>query len=155
MRTFQRAGAAAALLLVLGVAAFSYHGTPGHRARSEPAAHRTASTAFLSPGHPMVATAGQHRMASILRQHGSVIHSLNWSGYAVARTGASFRNVRAVYFVPYVDCAGSPNSYSSHWAGLDGLNSASVEQVGVATGCAGAAAQCYAWYEMYPKAVSE
>ena len=155
MRTFQRAcTAAAALLLVLGVTAFSYHRAPGDRAPSRPAAHLAASTAIPRPGHPIVAAPGQHGMADILRHHSSVIHSLNWSGYAVGRPLASFRNVRAAYFVPYVDCAGTPNSYSSHWVGLDGLGSASVEQVGVAAGCAGTAAQYYAWYEMYPKAVS-
>jgi hypothetical protein len=56
-------------------------------------------------------------MAGILRHHTPVLHSLNWSGCAVARTGASFRHVRAAYFVPYAGYGGSPNSYSSHWAG--------------------------------------
>ena len=57
----------------------------------------------------MVVAAGQHRMTGILRHHSPVSHSLNWNGYAVARTGTSFRNVRAVHFVPYPGCAGSPN----------------------------------------------
>jgi hypothetical protein len=67
--------------------------------------------------HAGATAAGQHGMAGILRHHTPVLHSLNWSGCAVARTGASFRHVRAAYFVPYAGYGGSPNSYSSHWAG--------------------------------------
>jgi len=155
MRMIRRAVAAVgALLLGLGVAAFSYHGAPGHQPPSRPATHRAARTGTIRPGHPMVA-AGQRRIAGVLRHHGSVIHSLNWSGYAVSRVSAAFRNVRAEFFVPYVDCAGTPNAYSSHWVGLDGLSSPTVEQIGVAAGCAGSAAQYYAWFETYPKAVSK
>jgi hypothetical protein len=48
----------------------------------------------------MVVAAGQQRIVGIPRHHSPVIHSLNWSGYAVARAAALSCNVRAVYFVP-------------------------------------------------------
>jgi hypothetical protein len=38
--------------------------------------------------------------------------------------------------------------------GLDGLGSATVEQVGIEADCAGSTPRYYAWYEMYPKPVS-
>jgi hypothetical protein len=38
--------------------------------------------------------------------------------------------------------------------GLDGLGSASVEQVGIEADCSGTTAQYYGWYEMYPRPVS-
>ncbi len=60
----------------------------------------------------------------------------------------------AAFFVPYLDCSATPDSYSSHWVGLDGLGSASVEQVGIEADCSGSTGQYYAWYEMYPRPVS-
>jgi hypothetical protein len=38
--------------------------------------------------------------------------------------------------------------------GLDGLGSATVEQVGIEADCAGSTPRYYAWYEMYPKPVA-
>jgi hypothetical protein len=102
----------------------------------------------------MVAAAGHTGATFISGPTTSTIHSLNWAGYAVSRAGAAFRNVQAAFFVPYVDCSRTPNSYSAHWLGLDGLGSSTVEQLGVAAGCVGSVPQYYAWYEMYPKAVS-
>ncbi len=65
-----------------------------------------------------------------------------------------FRYVSAAFAVPYLDCAAATTSYSSHWVGLDGLGSASVEQVGIEADCAGSTPRYYAWYEIYPKPVS-
>src|SRR6266545_2560944 len=141
MRKLHRAGAAAAVVtLVLTVSAFTLAGTPG--------------TAAVSPGGPMVTAPGHPRPAGASRPGRTVIHSLNWAGYAANRAGISFRHVSAAFLVPYLDCAAAPTSYSSHWVGLDGLGSASVEQVGIEADCSGSAAQYYAWYEMYPKPVS-
>ena len=67
-----------------------------------------------------------------------------------ARSGTAFRYVQATFFVPYLDCATTTNAFSSHWVGLDGLNSQTVEQLGVEAGCVGSSPQYYAWYEMYP-----
>jgi hypothetical protein len=99
-------------------------------------------------------TVGHTRTAIPARPGHRVIHSLNWAGYAGNRAGTTFRHVSAAFQVPYLDCAAASTSYSSHWAGLDGLGSASVEQVGVEADCSGSTPRYYAWYEMYPKPVS-
>jgi hypothetical protein len=141
MRKLHRAGAAIAVVsLVLTVSAFTQGGTPGAEA--------------LSPGGPMVTAPGHSQPASTSRPGHTVIHSLNWAGYAANRAGTTFRSVSAAFLVPYLDCSAAPKSYSSHWVGLDGLGSASVEQVGIEADCSGSTAQYYAWYEMYPKPVS-
>ena len=141
MRKLHRAGAAvAAVSLVLTVSAFTQTGTPGAGA--------------VSPGGPMVTAPGHSRPASAARPGRTVIHSLNWAGYAANRAGTTFRSVSATLLVPYLDCSAAPASYSSHWVGLDGLGSASVEQVGIEADCSGSTARYYAWYEMYPKPVS-
>jgi hypothetical protein len=144
MRKLRRAGAAVAVVsLVLTVSAFSRGGT--------------RATVTLSPGGPMITAAGQAGQAGpsrAARPGARVIHSLNWAGYAANRAGTSFRYVSAAFFVPYLNCAAATPSYSSHWVGLDGLGSATVEQVGIEADCSGTTAQYYAWYEMYPNPVS-
>jgi Peptidase A4 family len=144
MRKPRRAGTAVAVMsLVLTLSAFTRGGTRG--------------TVTVMPGGPIVTAAGQAlpaRTPAGSRPGQAVIHSLNWAGYAVNRAGTSFRYVSAAFFVPYVDCQGATTSYSSHWVGLDGLGSASVEQVGIEADCSGSTPQYYAWYEMYPKPVS-
>src|SRR5580692_3311552 len=139
MRKLYRAGAAVAVLsLVLTVSAFTREGT------------RSAVT--VSPGGPMIAAG---RAVPDGRRPGhAVIHSLNWAGYAPNRAGTTFRHVSASFPVPYLNCQGTTPSYSSHWVGLDGLGSSSVEQVGIEADCTGSTAQYYAWYEMYPKPVT-
>jgi hypothetical protein len=140
MRKLHRAGAAVAVLsLVLTVSAFTREGT--------------RSTVTVSPGGPMV-IAGRGAPDGPARPGRAVIHSLNWGGYAGNRAGTRFRYVSAAFGVPYVDCTAGTRSYSSHWVGLDGLGSATVEQVGIEADCAGSTPRYYAWYEMYPKPVS-
>jgi hypothetical protein len=140
MRKLHRAGAAVAVLsLVLTVSAFTREGT--------------RSTVTVSPGGPMV-IAGRAAPDGPARPGRAIIHSLNWAGYAGNRAGTRFRYVSAAFGVPYLDCAAAPKSYSSHWVGLDGLGSATVEQVGIEADCAGSTPRYYAWYEMYPKPVS-
>lgn len=155
MRTLHRAGIAVVTLsLVLAVSAFAARGTQVAPAAS---GFATAGINFANsdtPGNPMVAASGHSGPTFVAGPRSSTIHSLNWAGYAVSRAGAAFRYVQAAFFVPYVDCSRTPNSYSAHWLGLDGLGSSSVEQLGVAAGCVGSVPQYYAWYEMYPKAVS-
>lgn len=151
MRKLHRAGAAVAVVsLALTVSGFTGGGTRDPMTASPV----TASPAAVSPGGPMIAARGQAGPASTSSPGHAVIHSLNWAGYAANRAGTTFRHVSAVFEVPYVDCSGAPKSYSSHWVGLDGLGSASVEQVGIEADCSGTAAQYYGWYEMYPRPVS-
>jgi hypothetical protein len=141
MRKLRRAGAAVAVMsLVLTLSAFTRGGM--------------RSTATVVPGGPMVTAGGQPRPARGSRSRHTVIHSLNWAGYAANRARTTFRHVSAAFTVPYVDCPGTTTSYSSHWVGLDGLGSSSVEQVGIEADCSGSTPQYYAWFEMYPKPVS-
>jgi hypothetical protein len=141
MRKLRRAGTAVAVMsLVLTLSAFTRGGTRG--------------TVTVVPGGPLVTRAGQAVPASTSGPGHTVIHSLNWAGYAANRAGTTFRSVSAAFSVPYANCQGATTSYSSHWVGLDGLGSASVEQVGIEADCSGSRAQYYAWYEMYPKPVS-
>jgi hypothetical protein len=39
------------------------------------------------------------------------------------------------------------------WTGPDGITSSTVEQIGSQGACAGATAECYGWYELYPSAL--
>ena len=138
MRKLTRGGAAvvAALSVVLTAGAFS---APRSAAADRPA----------SPGGPLAAASRPVGGPAARRSIGSY----NWAGYGVARAGLAFRSVRAAFFVPYADCRATPGASSSHWVGLDGLGSGSVEQIGVAIRCAGSKPRYYAWYEMYPKTV--
>ncbi len=74
--------------------------------------------------------------------------SYNWAGYAA--TGTSFTQVAGSWRVPSVSCSGSADLYSAMWIGIDGYNSASVEQDGTDSDCAAGVPSYYAWYEMYP-----
>jgi Peptidase A4 family len=142
MRKSHVAGAAvAALSLVLTASAFS----------SQAGAATGAGPGYsIQPGQPMVAARGNPAPPISAANGSGTIESSNWAGYAAAHPGTSFRYVQATFFVPYVDCASTPNAFSSHWVGFDGLNSRTVEQLGVEAGCAGPNPQYYAWYEMYP-----
>ncbi len=87
----------------------------------------------------------------------AIVTSTNWSGYAaVAKTGVHLRYVAADFTIPSVDCARSTlgsqgYAYASNWAGLDGFNSNTVEQIGVDSYCDTSGSPQYdAWYEMYP-----
>ena len=149
MRKFHVARAAvAALILVLMASAFAPR--TAARATVATAAVATAAPGPALPGQPISLAGGPPSPAMSSASNSSRIDSTNWAGYAVARPGAVFRYVQATFFVPYVDCVGTPNAYSSHWVGLDGLNSRTVEQLGVEAGCSGTTPQYYAWYEMYP-----
>ena len=140
MRKLARGCAAVAALSV--AATGTAFGAPRAAAAGGPA----------TPGGPMAAVA---RAAGEPAGAQRSLDSYNWSGYAAARVGRVFGYVRAAFFVPYANCRATPGAASSHWVGLDGLGSGSVEQIGVAIKCAGSKPRYYAWYEMYPKTVRE
>jgi hypothetical protein len=99
---------------------------------------------------------GQRRAAGAGSGPATTIRSVNWSGYAATRSGKSFSLVRATFFVPYLNCAVAPDTYSAHWVGFDGFfgKPDSVEQDGIEADCVGTAgktARYRAWYEMFPK----
>jgi len=74
----------------------------------------------------------------------------NWSGYAVL--GSSFDWVGGSWTVPKANCTGvTENQFAAFWAGMDGYNSATVEQIGTDSDCFGKNPFYYAWYEFYPQ----
>jgi hypothetical protein len=73
--------------------------------------------------------------------------STNWSGYA--DTGATFSAVTGSWNVPTVTCSHSQTAYSSHWIGIDGAASNTVEQDGTEADCLNGSPSYDAWYEMY------
>jgi hypothetical protein len=75
--------------------------------------------------------------------------STNWSGYAAFGGAGAFTSVRASWTQPAVTC-GTTNAYSSYWAGIDGYNTSTVEQLGTEADCVSGAPRYYAWFEMYP-----
>jgi hypothetical protein len=75
--------------------------------------------------------------------------STNWSGYAVAGSGAT--HVLGTWTQPTASCAPGENSWSSPWVGIDGDTSNTVEQIGTDSDCQNGTPVYYAWYEMYPK----
>jgi Peptidase A4 family len=88
--------------------------------------------------------------------HPSVIRagtstSTNWSGYAVTGAKNSVSDVKGSWVVPaIVGPCPSTNQYSSHWVGIDGFSSNTVEQTGTDSDCQNGAPAYYAWYEFYP-----
>ena len=160
---------AAAAGVILAIGAFALvPAAPGQATGPNRAATRTAATSApvarpaaagtgqVLPGQPMIpyGLPGQHPrgMASRLA---ATIRSVNWSGYAVTRSGKSFRLIQATFFVPYLNCAVAPGTYSAHWVGFDGFfgKPDSVEQDGIEADCVGQGgktAKYRAWYEMFP-----
>jgi len=85
------------------------------------------------------------------------VKNADWSGYAaVADKAVALRYVTADFNVPSVNCAASPagsaGTYEGQWVGLDGYNTRTVEQTGIAGYCTSGVPAYYAWYEMYPAA---
>ena len=70
------------------------------------------------------------------------------SGYVVTGADGAYTTVSATWTAPAVTCTATASS--SFWVGLDGFNSASVEQVGTEADCSGKTAEYFGWYEMYP-----
>ncbi len=75
----------------------------------------------------------------------------NWGGYVASGGNGSFSQAQATFTVPtIVACAPAENSSSVFWVGLDGWNTSTVEQAGVAADCNGGVPQYYAWWEDVP-----
>jgi Peptidase A4 family len=79
--------------------------------------------------------------------------SANWAGYAVHRTGVSFRRVSATWTQPEASCVAGRSTYSAVWIGIGGFRQAShaLEQIGTEVDCdlVGHAVSS-AWYELVP-----
>jgi len=77
--------------------------------------------------------------------------STNWSGYAVVGGKGSVTDVKGSWIVPAIQgTCPSTDQYSSHWVGIDGYKSSTVEQTGTDSDCQGGVAVYNAWYEFYP-----
>jgi hypothetical protein len=79
--------------------------------------------------------------------------STNWAGYAVHRSGVSFRHVSATWKQPAADCTTPLATYEASWVGIGGYNrnSNALEQIGTELDCTGSgAARSAAWYEVVP-----
>jgi hypothetical protein len=146
---------AAATAAVAGLAAI-----PASAVASQTASH----TAAPAPPHGVIAHglryASSVRLPRTHLQHllpKAMVSSGNWAGYAaVADTADQIAFVGANFNIPSVDCANSPRgssgfAYASHWVGIDGYNTATVEQTGIDAYCGSGSTPTYlAWYEMYP-----
>lgn len=73
----------------------------------------------------------------------------NWSGYSV--DGSNATSVTGSWVQPKANCAAVANSWASPWVGIDGDNSATVEQTGTDSDCVRGVPSYYAWWEMYPQ----
>lgn len=83
----------------------------------------------------------------------STTKSTNWAGYAVHRSGISFRQVSATWTQPTVTCVNGQKSYSAVWVGLGGYSATSnaLEQVGTEVDCTSSGRLVSnAWYELVP-----
>jgi hypothetical protein len=81
--------------------------------------------------------------------------SSNWSGYAIHRSGVSFRTVVGSWTQPTATCTGARATYSSVWVGIGGysVTSPALEQIGTELDCtATGRAVSDAWYELVPAA---
>lgn len=81
--------------------------------------------------------------------------STNWAGYAVHRSGESFRQVVGVWAEPAATCRRGHRTFSSYWVGLGGysLSSRALEQTGTEVDCTSAGqVHAFAWFELVPAA---
>ncbi len=137
----------AALTLAASAAAVS-----APYAAAQATTHHAAAAAAAAPEpHPMIpaalpagVAAGSDSTVGIKK-----VGSTNWAGYAVTR--GKFKKIRATFYVPIMNCSSNPNTFSSHWVGLDGFSSNTVEQDGIESDCNGTTQQVFAWREVFPR----
>jgi Peptidase A4 family len=111
------------------------------------------------------AAATMHRPAAGVPSHAAriamsanagtqVAPSTNWAGYTVTGGRGRFSQVYATFHVPGAVCALTDTSQANaagFWVGLDGVNSATVEQEGITESCDAIGAAHYAAFtEAYP-----
>ena len=78
--------------------------------------------------------------------------SSNWAGYAVSKSGVTFKRVSGTWVQPKASCSTGRRRYSAYWLGLGGLHttSSALEQIGTEADCAGGKATYSVWYELVP-----
>jgi len=133
------AASAAAFSAPFAAAQVTVHHAVAASATGVPAPHPNIPAAL-----PSGVAAGSNSTFGIKK-----VGSQNWAGYAVTR--GKFKRIRASFYVPIMNCSIAPNTFSSHWVGLDGFNSNTVEQDGVEADCNGSTEQVFAWREVFPR----
>jgi len=107
--------------------------------------------ASFSPALALTSPIMAPRMQVIKSINGTV-YSTNWSGYAVTGATGSVTSASGSWIVPTV--TGSNGQYAAFWVGIDGYNSATVEQTGILAQVTSnrrtSQTTYYAWYEFYP-----
>lgn len=142
--------AVAALTLAASAAAF---GAPYAAAQATVPHAAAAPAAGMPAPHPNIPAALPAGVAAGANSTFGIkkVGSQNWAGYAV--TGGKFKKIRASFYVPIMNCSLTPNTFSSHWVGLDGFKrtSGTVEQAGIEADCNGSTEQVFAWREVFPR----
>jgi hypothetical protein len=151
--------AVAAVTIAASAAAFSAPYAAARTTAQQATAAAAPATASPAP-QPMIpaplpgAPAGTSATTMI-----DTVFSHNWGGYAVHQSGVKFRAIKATFFVPFMNCTvtpgttspGNPGNYSSHWVGLDGFASHTVEQDGIEADCFSGSPHYDAWHEVFPR----
>ena len=138
--------AVAALTLAASAAASS---APYAAARAT-APHAAAAAASAPAPHPNIPAALPASISAGANSVGAItkVGSQNWAGYAV--TGSRFKKIKASFYVPIMNCSLNPDTFSSHWVGLDGFSNKTVEQAGIEADCHGSTESVFAWREVFP-----
>jgi hypothetical protein len=79
--------------------------------------------------------------------------STNWAGYAIHRSGGSFRQVVGIWREPTTKCRRGHQTFSSYWVGLGGYRTRSkaLEQTGTEVDCTSSGqVRAFAWFELVP-----
>jgi hypothetical protein len=109
------------------------------------AAARSAHSAAIRLARKLEPAQGKQRVGK------HQLFTTNWSGYGA--TGDTFSDVTGTWTQPAATCSYKGKGQQSNaaiFAGLDGINSGTVEQTGVDTICVGTQAEYIPWYEFYP-----
>jgi hypothetical protein len=134
--------AAAVGALGLALAASGSAAARASHAKARAAAIRFAQNSAPAQGKYRV---GRHQL-----------YTTNWSGWGVTNNATftrAFSDVIGTWQQPAGTCAYKGKGQESNaaiFAGLDGINSGTVEQTGVDTICVGTQAEYIPWYEFYP-----
>ncbi len=121
MNKFYRVTGTAVAALTLAASAATF-GAPYAAARPAAPHAAAASAAGVPAPHPNIPAALPASIAAGANSVGAItkVGSQNWAGYAV--TGSRFKKIKASFYVPIMKCSLSPDTFSSHWVGLDGFS---------------------------------
>jgi len=73
----------------------------------------------------------------------------NWAGYFAS--GGPFTSVSTTWTEPSISCPAGSHSALASFAGLDGANNGTVEQIGTVSMCGNGRVAHTAFYEMFPR----